>query len=151
MKAGELALAEYTRLDDPFRMGWGYYMLAGTRWRTGDHKGAVRDLIESLRIFTRTHDQSGILLNLAGFVVGGAMLQDREFTSRLSGAVETMRAATGAALIDAPPEFLDFQIPKRPTDDPEALAWWEEGARMSTEEAIAYAMSYADELAEIIK
>jgi predicted ATPase len=142
----EQALAEYRRLGDPFRIGWGLFLLAGLRATSGNIKAALPELAESLAIFAGTNDQSGILLNLAGFAIAAETMGQREPAARLGGAVETLRAATGAGLIDDAPTFIGFAIPKRPEDDTELLTVWEEGKRLSTEEAITFALEYANKL-----
>ena len=140
------ALAEYRLLDDPFRIGWGLFMMAGTEAKLRNIDAAVVDLRESLSVFAAAGDRSGILLNLAGFAYAAAVTGDKERATRIGGAVETLRAATGTGLLDQPLEGVDFSIPERPVGDPEAEAWWDEGTRLSTEEAIAYALGEAESI-----
>ncbi|HYI22899.1 MAG TPA: adenylate/guanylate cyclase domain-containing protein [Candidatus Limnocylindrales bacterium] len=136
----EAALAEYERLNDPFGIGWAHYMLSGFKVRAGDLVGARDHLRESLGVFAAAGDRTGILLNLAGYTLIAGIGPDRERANRLGGAVEMLRAATGAGLIDDAPEWFEFSIPVRPEGDPEASQWWDEGTRMSIEEAVAYAL-----------
>jgi hypothetical protein len=140
VRYAEGALVEYRRLGDPFGVGWGLYTLAGLLGRGGNMEEALRYVRESLEIFAQARDQSGILLNLAAYAIGAQLSGDRERAAKLGGAVDKLRLATGAGLIDQTPDFIDFQIPKRPDGDPEAEAWWDEGVRLTTEEAIAYAL-----------
>ncbi|HUR16373.1 MAG TPA: hypothetical protein VMZ33_03735, partial [Candidatus Limnocylindrales bacterium] len=136
------ALADYRDLNDPFRTGWGLYMVAGLRAVGGDVPGSLSLLRESLSIFADARDRSGILLILAGYAVASSLLGDQEFAARTGGVVETLRASTGAGLIDATPEFIQFQLPKRP-DDPHLVEVWEAGARISLEEAVAETLEWS--------
>ncbi len=137
---GEEALAAYRKLDDPFRVGWGLYMLAGMKLAEGGLDVPEAHMRESMAIFAAARDQAGILLHLAGFLLLAQRKGQPERAHRLGGAIESLRAASGAKLIDAPVEFIDFVIPDKPTGDPEAIREWEEGARMTPEEAVAYAL-----------
>ena len=138
------ALAQYRLLDDPFRIGWGLFLMASAEAKLGNLDAGVLALRESLSVFAAAGDRSGILLNLAGFAYAAAVTGDKERASRIGGAVETLRTATGAGLLDRPPDFIDFYIPERPVGDPGAERWWDEGTRLSTEEAVAYALGEAD-------
>ena len=99
---------------------------------------------ESLEIFLALNDRIGIQFNLVGFGVLAIEANQRKRASRLGGAIESLRSATGAGLINSPLEFVDFSLPVKPTDDGEELAWWEEGKRMSAEEAAHYALDNID-------
>ncbi len=136
----EAALAEYQRLGDPFGTGWARYMLAGLFARRGEVDTGEPHLRESLIVFAAAGDKSGILLNLAAYALLAGMRGDIERANRLGGAVETLRAATGTGLIDDAPEWFEFSIPTKPEGGSEALRWWDEGVRMSVEEATTYAL-----------
>jgi predicted ATPase len=137
------ALAGYRRVGDPFRAGWGLYLLAGLTVPTGDLEQAERYLRESLETFSQVDDRAGILLNLTGFQMLASSRKQRTRANRLGGAVEALRAATGASLVDSPIEVVDFVLPVKPTEPP-AIAEWEQGARMSAAEAAAYALGDVD-------
>jgi predicted ATPase/class 3 adenylate cyclase len=141
----EIALREYRRLDDPFRTGWGLFWMAGLLLRSDRVKQSIGLLREALAIFAAARDRSGILLNLAALGVAAAVLGMRQEAALMGGATETLRLSTGTGLIDDTPDFFDFQTPKRPENDPESDAWWEEGKLWSTEEAVDYALKFADE------
>ncbi|HEY7023684.1 MAG TPA: AAA family ATPase [Candidatus Limnocylindrales bacterium] len=140
------ALAAYRQMDDPFRVGWGLYMLAGLHSRLGDWVDAATELRDSTEIFAAARDQSGILFNLAALAMAAQAAGHHERSIRIGGAVESLRGTTGAGLIDAPPDFIYFTIPKRPESDPEEQRWWDEGSRLSAEEAVQYALSGLDEV-----
>ena len=142
----ERALVGYRKLEDPFRVGWGLYMIAGLHSRLGDWSEAATELRESTEIFSAARDQSGILFNLAALAMAAQASGQHETSLRIGGAVDSLRGTTGAGLIDAPPDFIYFSIPKRPESDPEEQRWWDEGARMSAEEAVDYALSGLEEI-----
>jgi len=136
----EKALAGYRKIDDPFRVGWGLYMIAGLHARLGDWTEAEGEIRESTEIFAAARDQSGILFNLAALAMAAQASGDHERSVRIGGAVDSLRSTTGAGLIDEPPDFINFFIPKRPESDPDDQRVWDEGTRMSAEEAVSYAL-----------
>jgi predicted ATPase len=144
IRHGEEALAGYRSVGDPLRIGWGLYLLAGLRVADGDLELVETYLRESLETFTRANDRAGILLCLTGFALLASSRGQLKRANRIGGAVESLRIATGASLLDAPIELVDFVKPTRPVDDPDSVAEWDAGALMSGEEAAAYALSDAD-------
>jgi predicted ATPase/class 3 adenylate cyclase len=143
LEVAEEALKSYRRLNDPFRTGWGGFIVGSLRIRDDAPEVVKPYFDEALRIFAEARDQTGIQMLLAAVSFYANRLGQRERAYRLAGAVEKLRLATGAGLTDAPVRFLEFTPLGRP-DDPDLLRAWEEGARMSTEEAIAYALSKDD-------
>jgi hypothetical protein len=121
-------------------------MIAGLHSRLGDWWDAATELRESTEIFSAARDQSGILFNLAALAMAVQAGGSHETSLRIGGAVDSLRLTTGAGLIDAPPDFIYFSIPKRPESDPEEQRLWDEGARMSAEEAVDYALSGLEEI-----
>ena len=140
---GMQALAGYRALQDPFGVGWGAYVLAGLYARDGRLDDAEPLLQESLRIFVEANDRSGILLNLAAFLLLANRRGQRVRELRLAGAAVKLRASTGAALIDVPVEVIQFVMPTEPTE-PRALREWQIGAQMTPEEAGDYALRNLD-------
>ena len=142
--AVDQALVEFRRLGHPFRIGWGLYLKAGLLGRAKAWDSIEPLVRELLEIFLAANDRAGIQFNLVGFSVLAIESNQRKRANRLGGAIESLRSATGAGLIDLPLEFVDFSLPVKPTDDGEQLAWWEEGKRMSAEEAAHYALDNVD-------
>lgn len=136
---GEEALRRYRDLNDPFGVGWASYMIGSLRMRD-DPETSEPYMREALTIFRDSGDRSGILLLLGAYAILADRAGERERAARLGGAVERLRQETGAGILDAPIEFVEYTPPGRPTDA-EGIRWWEEGARMSTEEAVAYALA----------
>ena len=133
------SLRIYRELNNPFGTGWASYMIGSLELGTNDLDSVDGNFRESLGIFARARDQSGILLLLAGFAILANRRGQTERFVRLGGAVERLREETGAGLADTPVDFLEFALPERPTDAAD-LKIWGEGRRLSTEEAIAYAL-----------
>ena len=88
----ERALAGYRKLDDPFRVGWGLYMIAGLHSRLGDWRDAATELRESTEIFSAARDQSGILFNLAALAMAAQASGHHEASLRIGGAVDRYAA-----------------------------------------------------------
>ncbi len=136
---GEEALAVFHQLGDPFRTGWGAYMVGTMRLRDDPPDVVEPYLREALQIFAASRDQTGIQLLLGAFAHLARRRGDEAAANRLAGAVDRLRALTGAGLMDQPMAFLEMAPITRPSDA-RLLRAWDEGAQMSTEEAIAYAL-----------
>ena len=95
---------------------------------------------EALSIFAAARDQSGILLLLGAYSVLASRAGQADRFHQLGGAIERLREETGAGLADVPVAFIDYSLPERPVGDPDAMLRWEEGRRLSTEEAIRFAL-----------
>jgi predicted ATPase len=139
-RQAERSLESYRRLGDPFGTGWGLFMLAGYDLMADRMDVARQRLREALSIFAASRDQSGIVLLLAGYWLVAERDGQTERQHRLGGAVEALSEATGTGLVGGQMDFMDLHQPEKPVDDPAAMRLWEEGARLSVEEAIAYAL-----------
>ena len=137
------ALDGYRRLKNPFGIGWAVFILAGFYVRVSRLDEAEQLLRESLGIFVEANDRSGMLLNLAAFFIIAQRRGQKVRELRLGGAASKLRATTGAALLDVPIDVIQFTMPHEPTDPVEKRIW-DEGARMSAEEAADYALSDMD-------
>ncbi len=137
---GEEALEVYRRLGDPFRIGWGAFMVGAMR-APDDPPGVVLAYLrEALQIFADARDQTGIQLLLGGFAFIANRQGEQARAYKLGGTVDRLRSATGAGLMDVPMAFLEFAPLARPSD-PDLLRAWEEGTRLSNEEAVEYALN----------
>jgi len=137
---GEEALALYRQLDNPFGTGWASYMIGSLRVRVDPPEVVEPYFREALTIFARARDQSGILLLLSAYSILADRAGQSDRFTRLGGAIERLRSETGAGLADVPVDFLDYALPERPSGDPEAIRIWEEGSRLSTEDAVEFAL-----------
>jgi hypothetical protein len=131
---------EYTRLGDAFGSSWLLHTLGLVEARTGNGDVAFGYFERALRNFQGTDDRSGILLvlaDLAGLAELEGML-DRAW--RLVGAVSAQRDATGVGLVDRTWEIMDWRLPVIPAGNPDAERARDEGAQMTVEAAVAYAL-----------
>jgi len=135
----EVALTAYRELNVPFGTAWATYLIGSLQVTTGRAEMALPHFREALEIFIKSGDQSGILLSIAAFGTAAERAGDFERATRLGGAAERLRDETGTGLVDSPVPFLQDYLPAKPTT-PELLAVWEEGRRLSTDEAIQYAL-----------
>jgi tetratricopeptide (TPR) repeat protein len=143
LEYAQQALDGYRQLGDQFRIGWGAFVVATVQVRVGDLAAAEQNLRESLAIFAAANDRGGMLMNLAAFFLLARQRGQRTRELRLGGAAMKLRASTGTGLLDVPLDVLQFTMPVEPTDPAEQLLW-QEGERMSPEEAAAYALSDED-------
>ena len=144
---GEEALALYRQLNSPFGTAWASYMIGSLRIRDEPPEVVEPYFREALMIFAGAGDQSGLLLLLAAYSKLANRAGQRDRSHRLGGAIERLRIESGAGLADVPVDFMDYGIPERPLD-PQAIQLWEEGGRLSTDEAVAMALGYASETSE---
>jgi predicted ATPase/class 3 adenylate cyclase len=142
LRYGHESLELYRALDDAFGTAWAANQLALYSELAGRTREAYRHLRESTELFTRAGDQSGIVLSLADYAWIAQRKGQTERAWRLGGATEAMQETTGVGLIPAAASFLDWQPPSRPEGDPEGLRAWNEGRRMSIEEAVAFALDH---------
>jgi len=148
VRHGEEALGLYRQLDNPFGTGWASYMLGSLRARDDPPEVVEPYFREALIIFARAGDQSGLLLLLAAYSALANRAGQTERFHRLGGAIERLRNESGAGLADVPVDFMDYGIPERPIGDEEALRLWDEGGRLSTDEAVQFALGNAAETSE---
>jgi predicted ATPase/class 3 adenylate cyclase len=136
------ALAIFLEADDTFMTGWCTYTLALLDLRTGDLPMAYERLTTSLRIFRGAGDVTGYVLVLDALALHAERTGDRERAARLSGAVSNLEQRTGTGLNPPNRVALGFDpFPLR--ESPETAGSWEEGTRMTPDEAVAYALEVA--------
>jgi predicted ATPase/class 3 adenylate cyclase len=140
---GEQALAGYREINDSFGAGWALYVLAGLHVRYGRLDVAEKLVRESTHIFVEANDLTGILMNLAAFLVFAQRHGQKLRELRLAGATVKLRASTGAGLLDAPIDVIQFVLPTQP-ESPEEQREFEIGGRMSAQEAAHYALADMD-------
>jgi len=136
---GEAAESLFRELGDEFMFGWAEYDLGLIDVREGRLPSARHRLGEALRIFAAARDVSGYVLVLDAFAAFSLRIGDEERAARISGAVANLEHATGTGLNPAN-RILGQYDPTYLRDKPETAGAWVEGARLSPEAAIAYAM-----------
>jgi len=136
------ALPVFRRLGETFMLGWSLYdlgLLAVYEHKTVE---ARESLSEALRIFSDSADVSGFTLVLDAFAALASDLGDLQRAATLSGAVTTLERQSGTGLNPSNRIIVGFD-PTPLRTNPETAAAWAAGERMSSEEAVAYALSEA--------
>lgn len=128
-------------LDDRFGLAWALHAQALNDMKDGLFEGAHGSVAESLRIFDRAGDVSGITLLLMDSAILAALRGDLERAVRLFAAGERLRDESGAMLANV---IENWQLPAadvvreasgRLTEAREA------GARLTRDEAVALALA----------
>ena len=126
--------------DDRFMLNWGRFMKAMSTIVHGDPNVARGLLTLTLNEFHAVNDVSGLTLVLDGFAALAYRYGDLDRTARLSGFVANLEAISGTGLNSRNREIIDLD-PSRLRDDAATAAAFAEGERMTTEEAVALALS----------
>ncbi len=135
---GSQSLELSRELDDPFRIGWAAHFVGLCSMVTGRPEAAAEMLGESLDIWSRAGDKSGMVL-LVGAIATLAGARGRaERQWRLYGAVDRLRVETGTDLVNQSIEILGWRPVSEPETD-EQRAWFESGGALSMDDAVALA------------
>jgi predicted ATPase/class 3 adenylate cyclase len=138
------ATEEFEGLDRPFDLGWAWFMSGYGYQHLGDTKEARRYLLKAMDMFAGVLDVSALTLIFELLAVVSVMEGDGPTAARLGGAAHRLKADTGVAIGDITfnryPELLEFLAEP---DEPTKIAY-EEGHRLSVDEAITLAMSTGD-------
>ena len=137
------ALEKFRRVGDRTMEAWSLHMLGGAEVRLGRLEAAGDHLREGIRHFWESGDAAGVTLGLDDLSSYALAVGEPERAARLWGAARNLTNATGAslaAIVDGWIE-LDVRPNVRTTLAPERLTELaEEGARLSLDEAVAYAL-----------
>ncbi len=147
LEAAEGLLTESVRRHragtDAFQLGWSLRMLGRTYLLQGRAEEARTVLEESLATFAPAGDVSAVVLHLSDFAMLAMLEGDVEREVRLVGAVRRLQALTGTDLVDHPinevPRLAETLAELGPVGD-RLLA---EGAAMTDEEIVRYALEPA--------
>jgi tetratricopeptide (TPR) repeat protein len=139
----EESLAMSREADNRFGIGWAFFGLANIEYRTGQMHSALGRLVEALRVFADAGDLSGVALCLFGMSIAARESGAWEPHLRLAGATEALAAKVGVGMDAYAAAELGIEMPARPTDDAYAQRAWDEGAAMSVDEAVSYALEVA--------
>ena len=135
------AIELFRGLDDRFGLGWAIHTRALVAVNTGDAASARPLIKEALELFYKGGDISGITLLLDDAAQLAELEGDRRRALMLAGAGEAMQARSGTDLAS-----MANGTGGRPVaaaaDESETNAW-KEGAAMSSDEAVAYALEFA--------
>jgi len=141
-RAYEIAIA----LNDPFRIAWNGHIIGSQIAHHGDLERAEPIFRRSLDIFRASGDQGGLILLLLDYALIAEIRGDMSRWWRLSGAIHALRDRSGIGTSDI--SFFDvgikffWHLPDTPTE-PAAMAEFEAGKRLTTEEAIELALQGA--------
>jgi tetratricopeptide (TPR) repeat protein len=149
MMTGELDTAERLLTESvahhraspaTFELGWSLRMLGRTLLLQGRAAAAREQLEEGLRLFAPAGDVSAILLHLADFATLASLEDDPERELRLAGALRRLRRLTGIDLVDHPVNAVLGLAETEARPDLNAEQLLAEGAAMSLEEVVRYAL-----------
>jgi predicted ATPase/class 3 adenylate cyclase len=145
----EQSLSIFTELDDPFGLGWVLYSMATNEFLAGDPEASLRFLREGLTLFGEVRDVSAIVLHLDSMALVSWSEGRHELALRLAGATARFGERSGVGLAD--PEFDQAEFAAlraelmRAAGEPEGADLLSEGAAMSQEEVVAFALREDDE------
>jgi hypothetical protein len=136
-------------LDDPFGLGWGLYSMATNEFLAGDAKASLRFLRGGLTLFGEVLDVSAIVLHLDSMALVSWSEGRQQRALRLAGASARFGERSGVGLAD--PEFDQAEFIALRADllaaaeEPSGAALISEGAAMSLEQAVAFALDEDEE------
>ena len=148
-----LALEKFRRVGDRTMEAWSLHMVGSALLRTRRSEESRPYLYESLRHFFLAGDAAGMTL-LIDDLSAQALADDQpERAARLWGAGRALAKATGATLASYTDAWIESLLRPnvRTAIDPKDLERWAaEGAAMSLDEAVAYALGITtDELSTL--
>jgi hypothetical protein len=139
-----MALSAFRSAGDRTMEAWSLHMLGGSLLRLGRAKEAREDLAEALRHFQETSDTAGITLALGDLATAALAMGDGPRAARLRGASRRLTQATGAGLATINEMWTDLgDLPTlaAPLSPEELERYAREGAAMTLDDVIAYALS----------
>jgi tetratricopeptide (TPR) repeat protein len=138
-----LALEKFRHTGDRTMEAWSLHMLGGAQVRIRELDAARDNLRHALRHFWEAGDASGVTLVLDDLSSLALAAEEYQRAARLWGAARNLTNATGATLAGLVDGWIEQDV--RPTvrkhlDDAEVARLAAEGARMSLDEAVAFAL-----------
>ena len=138
-----VALQKFRNVGDRTMEAWSLHMAGGALLRRSRPDEARPYLIEALRHFYVAGDAAGITLVIDDLSAHAIAAEDYERAARLWGAGRALATATGATLATFTGNYIEsLLLPHvRALMDPADLErWGAEGAALSLDEAVAYAL-----------
>jgi tetratricopeptide (TPR) repeat protein len=137
------ALAGFRQVGDVTMEAWALHMLGGALLRARKTEESRPHLREALRHFNRAGDAAGIAMVIDDLSSQALAEDDAARAAKLWGAARKLTAATGANLV----AFIDGWIEQQVRPNVKATLapadlerWAAEGAAMSLDEAVAFAL-----------
>jgi hypothetical protein len=94
----------------------------------------------ALEIFRRSSDLSALALLLQDFSMVARLRGEVATHLKLGGASDALAKKTGTGLAGNTSDFIDLDLPARPTGDPEGERCWDEGLALTTQQALELAL-----------
>jgi tetratricopeptide (TPR) repeat protein len=142
-------IATFRALGNRFGLGWALHNLGIVSVRVGRFSDARTAFTESIGIFASSNDLSGVVLLLNDFAELAAAQGHEDRALRLIGAARPIQQQTGNALADVWRDentayALEIRALLARVDDRRRDVIFAEGATLSREDAIAFALSERD-------
>jgi predicted ATPase/class 3 adenylate cyclase len=135
------ALVIFREQGDRFQISWTLHSLGLAQTVLGDYDAAREAYTSAARMFVEDGDVSGMTLILVDFAGLALALGQRQRASRLTGAAEEATRRTGAGLASTSMRAEYFPaVPTEPAAGSPDRAAWDEGMRMTLDEAVVYAL-----------
>jgi predicted ATPase len=147
------ALEKFRRVGDRTMEAWSLHMVGSALLRTRKRDESRPYLQEALRHFVLAGDAAGMTLVVDDLSAQALADEEPERAARLWGAGRALAKATGATLASFTDAWIETQL--RPNvrnmiDKADLDRWAAEGAAMSLDDAVAYALGLTrDELAKL--
>jgi predicted ATPase/class 3 adenylate cyclase len=123
-----------------FHLGWSLRMLGRTLLLQGRADEARARVEESMRLFAPAGDVSAIVLHLSDFATIAGLEGDTDRELRLAGAMRALKRLTGTDLVDHPVNVVPGLEDIEARLGPEATRLLAEGAAMSLDDVVRYAL-----------
>jgi predicted ATPase/class 3 adenylate cyclase len=133
------ALALFRQVNDAFGLGWNLHQIGSFNIKTGNLEAARRELEESLALFAKAGDLTGLVVLIGDFARLSAASGDLLRGVRLAGAAAAMQRKSGANLAKIVDDLEGSVDSSRHPSPEEAAAAWAAGQAMSVDEAVAEA------------
>jgi predicted ATPase/class 3 adenylate cyclase len=134
------AEAAFRELRDPFSLGWVLHTLGLIAIEDERFAEARSNISEGLNLFADARDLSGLTLLLGDFAWLAERQGYRDRALRLWGAAQDLARRTGTDLFGVGLEVVGASELFALRDDEAHRGWIEEGAAMSIDEAVTYAL-----------
>ena len=140
------ALTIFREVDDRTMEAWSLHMLGTGLLRSDEVDEARGHLVDAMRLFHAAGDAAGITLALGDLSAIAVADGDYPRAARLRGAARNLTAITGAQLADMSEDLLEGGL--RPSvrshmSEADLARYGAEGAAMTLDEAVAYALEGA--------
>jgi predicted ATPase/class 3 adenylate cyclase len=135
----EESLTISRELGDRFQLGWGLFTRGLLLNKAGDTPAARRSYEEALAIFVETNDMTGYALVLDGLAAVEWGEGDRDRAMKIAGAAFEIQNVQGMGLAEINRQTTQF-FPEEMLPQGDLSAAYEEGRKLSAEEAIALAL-----------